>query len=162
MGYKNQEDVLHLGPFSQDFHTIFGYGNSNKVIHSIDADGVLLAAIKGVYLSFEHLTDTIRLNESLSKAHKQKLDDIQTKLQGYTDTISKISKDYDLQHRLMDQFEKDQEVQNLMLDFIDESIDSLNLQLKLVDVYQFRWWFFLSGILGGVLLKVILYWRRVK
>ena len=160
--YKNQEDVLHLGPFSQDFHTIFGYGNSNKVIHSIDADGVLLAAIKGVYLSFEHLTDTIRLNESLSKAHKQKLDDIQTKLQGYTDTISKISKDYDLQHRLMDQFEKDQEVQNLMLDFIDESIDSLNLQLKLVDVYQFRWWFFLSGILGGVLLKVILYWRRVK
>ena len=34
---------------AQDFHTAFGLGDSDKSIATIDADGVALAAIQGLY-----------------------------------------------------------------------------------------------------------------
>ena len=46
--YKAQPLVQHIGPTAQDFKRIFDYGDSSTSIHSVDSDGVLLAAIKGV------------------------------------------------------------------------------------------------------------------
>jgi hypothetical protein len=42
-------DISHLGPMAQDFYASFGLGSSDKAIGTIDADGVALAAIKGLY-----------------------------------------------------------------------------------------------------------------
>ena len=42
-------DVKHVGPMAQDFHAAFGLGDSDKAIGLQDADGVALAAIKGLY-----------------------------------------------------------------------------------------------------------------
>lgn len=48
--YKGEpEDVKHLGPSAQDFHAAFGLGESDTHIGTIDADGVALAAIQGLY-----------------------------------------------------------------------------------------------------------------
>jgi trimeric autotransporter adhesin len=41
--------VRHLGPTAQDFHPPFGAGVDDKTISSLDADGVALAAIQGLY-----------------------------------------------------------------------------------------------------------------
>jgi hypothetical protein len=47
--YKSQEaSVRHMGPMAQDFKTAFGVGESDTGITSVDADGVALAAIKGL------------------------------------------------------------------------------------------------------------------
>jgi hypothetical protein len=47
--YKQQGDsVRHLGPMAQDFHQAFGLGVSDKMIDSVDPDGVALAAIQGL------------------------------------------------------------------------------------------------------------------
>ncbi len=47
--YKSQADaVRHMGPMAQDFHAAFGLGISNKLIDTIDPDGVALAAIQGL------------------------------------------------------------------------------------------------------------------
>jgi trimeric autotransporter adhesin len=44
------DNIQHLGPMAQDFHAAFGLGASERHIATLDADGVALAAIQGVYL----------------------------------------------------------------------------------------------------------------
>lgn len=52
--YKSEDpSVRHIGPVAQDFHEAFGLGESNKHISTIDADGIALAAIQGVYRVLE-------------------------------------------------------------------------------------------------------------
>ncbi len=47
--YKAQDDsIRHMGPMAQDFHAAFGLGVSDKLIDTIDPDGVALAAIQGL------------------------------------------------------------------------------------------------------------------
>ncbi len=41
--------VRHMGPTAQDFYAAFGLGNSDTSITTVDADGVALAAIQGLY-----------------------------------------------------------------------------------------------------------------
>src|SRR5690606_29569963 len=39
----------HLGPMAQDFNLAFGLGGDERYISATDADGVALAALKGLY-----------------------------------------------------------------------------------------------------------------
>jgi hypothetical protein len=41
--------IRHIGPMAQDFHALFGIGESDTHITTIDADGVALAAIQGLH-----------------------------------------------------------------------------------------------------------------
>jgi len=45
--------VLHMGPMAQDFHEALGLGASDRGIATVDADGVALAAIKGLNAKLE-------------------------------------------------------------------------------------------------------------
>jgi hypothetical protein len=48
--YKSQSaDIRHLGPVAQDFYAAFGLGEDKRYIGTLDADGVSLAAIQGLY-----------------------------------------------------------------------------------------------------------------
>jgi hypothetical protein len=46
--YKDDPDTPHIGPMAQDFHAAFATGADDKHIATVDADGVALAAIKGL------------------------------------------------------------------------------------------------------------------
>jgi hypothetical protein len=47
--YKSQdESVEHVGPMAQDFHRLFGLGEDEEHINTLDLDGISLAAIKGL------------------------------------------------------------------------------------------------------------------
>jgi trimeric autotransporter adhesin len=47
--YRAQDDsIRHIGPMAQDFYRAFGVGEDRRHIASVDADGVALAAIKGL------------------------------------------------------------------------------------------------------------------
>lgn len=47
--YRTQDDaVRHMGPMAQDFRAAFGLGADDRLIDTIDADGVALAAIQGL------------------------------------------------------------------------------------------------------------------
>lgn len=44
--YRSQsEKVRHIGPSAQDFYTVFGLGEDDRHISTVDADGVALAAL---------------------------------------------------------------------------------------------------------------------
>jgi hypothetical protein len=48
--YTGQDpSIQHLGPMAQDFYATFGLGESVRHISGVDADGVALAAIQGLY-----------------------------------------------------------------------------------------------------------------
>jgi hypothetical protein len=48
--YKSQDSTIrHIGPVAQDFYAAFGLGEDDKHINTVDADGVALAAIQGLY-----------------------------------------------------------------------------------------------------------------
>ncbi len=48
--YKDQDpSVRHLGPTAQEFRAAFGLGEDERYISTVDADGVALAAIQGLY-----------------------------------------------------------------------------------------------------------------
>jgi len=48
--YKAQDaSVKHIGPMAQDFAAAFGVGENDTTISTVDADGVALAAIQGLY-----------------------------------------------------------------------------------------------------------------
>jgi hypothetical protein len=48
--YKTQDpSIRHIGPMAQDFHAAFNVGTDDKHIGTVDADGVALAAIQGLY-----------------------------------------------------------------------------------------------------------------
>ncbi|MGH7410700.1 MAG: tail fiber domain-containing protein [Candidatus Methylomirabilis sp.] len=48
--YKGEpQEVRHIGPVAQDFYASFGTGEDDRYIGTIDADGVALAAIQGLY-----------------------------------------------------------------------------------------------------------------
>ncbi len=48
--YKTEgSEISHIGPMAQDFYTAFGLGEDDKHIGTVDANGVALAAIQGLY-----------------------------------------------------------------------------------------------------------------
>jgi len=48
--YRSEpETARHMGPMAQDFYAAFSLGDSDKTIATVDADGVALAAIQGLY-----------------------------------------------------------------------------------------------------------------
>lgn len=54
--YKTQDvTIRHIGPTAQDFTRAFDVGEDNKHISTVDADGVALVAIQGLYQENEQL-----------------------------------------------------------------------------------------------------------
>jgi hypothetical protein len=62
--YKTQRpEVRHLGPTAQDFYGAFGLGDDDKYISMVDADGVALAAIQGLYVLVKEKEAEIRTQQ---------------------------------------------------------------------------------------------------
>jgi len=46
--YKHNPHRRYIGPMAQDFHALFGLGDDDKGIGTLDSDGVMYAAIQGL------------------------------------------------------------------------------------------------------------------
>lgn len=53
--YTGTDEGDHIGPMAEDFRQIFGLGHSDQAITMVDADGVALAAIQGLYQMVQEL-----------------------------------------------------------------------------------------------------------
>jgi hypothetical protein len=65
--------VRQLGPTAQDFYAAFKLGDSDKTINNTDAQGVALAAIKGLYQQNQKLEAQNRMLEARLRALEQRL-----------------------------------------------------------------------------------------
>ncbi|MEE8576541.1 MAG: tail fiber domain-containing protein, partial [candidate division Zixibacteria bacterium] len=70
--YETQdESIEHIGPMAQDFHRLFGVGDNNTTITTIDPDGISLAAIKALIEKNNELqTSNEELNKRLDKLER--------------------------------------------------------------------------------------------
>lgn len=69
--YKAEANVPHLGPVAEDFSAAFDVGRSDGSISTIDADGVALAAIQGLYQLVREKNDEITdLKQRLAELEK--------------------------------------------------------------------------------------------
>lgn len=57
--YKTDK-TRHIGPMAQDFKAAFGFGASGKFIEFVDANGVLIAAVQGLYAKVLELQKQIQ------------------------------------------------------------------------------------------------------
>jgi trimeric autotransporter adhesin len=75
--YKGQPaSVQHIGPVAQDFYAAFGLGEDNRYISSVDADGVAMAAIQGLYQMTQEkqaLIETLQADHSRQAAQIEAL-----------------------------------------------------------------------------------------
>lgn len=63
--YKAQDpSIRHIGPMAQDFYAAFGLGEDKLRIGTVDADGVMMAAIQGIHAE---LKEEKKRNEELQK-----------------------------------------------------------------------------------------------
>jgi len=71
--YRDQDFIRHIGPMAQDFYAAFSLGASEKYIDSVDADGVALAAIQGLY-------DMLKEKEEQISDQKRQIEDLEERL----------------------------------------------------------------------------------
>jgi len=80
-GYKvENRDVRHLGPMAQDFRAAFGLGDDDKVISTVDGDGVALAAAKALEARTAEQKARIEALERENAALRARLDRIEAAL----------------------------------------------------------------------------------
>jgi len=92
--YKSEESgARHMGPMAQDFHAAFQLGDSDKTIATVDADGVMIAALQGLDLAVAERVAGLEskiatLTRENAELHRQaaasaaRLDDIERRLDG--------------------------------------------------------------------------------
>jgi hypothetical protein len=73
--YASQADsIRHLGPMAQDFYAAFGVGEDERHIAAVDADGVALAAIQGVYQRVRRQQEQIAALQAENRALKARME----------------------------------------------------------------------------------------
>ena len=70
--YKSQDQqIRHLGPMAQDFSSAFGLGESSTSITTVDADGVLFAAVQELAKQNQNLKQELAELKTLVRSHLQ-------------------------------------------------------------------------------------------
>ena len=72
--YTSQDaSIRHIGPMAQDFAAAFGVGENTTTISTVDADGVALAAIQGLYAENQQVHITLAEKDQQIAALQQRL-----------------------------------------------------------------------------------------
>ena len=74
------DDIRHMGPMAQDFYNAFGLGEDEKYIGTLDADGVSLAAIQGLYTLSQERSNQIQDLQRENEALRQTLGDLEERV----------------------------------------------------------------------------------
>ena len=79
--YRGQaETVQHMGPMAQDFFAAFGLGQDERYISSVDADGIALASIQGLYQIVQEKDAQIETLQSENSSQQEKLADLENRI----------------------------------------------------------------------------------
>ena len=72
--YRTEDPAArHIGPTAQDFHQAFQVGTDERYINSMDADGIAMAAIQGLYDAVRERNRTIEAHEKRIREMEQDL-----------------------------------------------------------------------------------------
>jgi hypothetical protein len=91
--YKSDEPtVRHIGPTAQDFRTAFNLGVDDKHIDMVDANGVTMAAVQGLYQMMLEKEKTNREKDVKIEQLSQQVERLQARLAQVERTVKKRRK----------------------------------------------------------------------
>lgn len=64
--YKDEGAATHIGPMAQDFHQLFGVGDDDKAISSVDPSGIALRAIQELIIQNKKLREELETLRKLA------------------------------------------------------------------------------------------------
>jgi hypothetical protein len=76
--YNSEGSIRHIGPMAQDFRAAFGLGEDDKMIATVDEEGVALAAIQALKADNDAKTRRIASDEARLAHLEARLDAIET------------------------------------------------------------------------------------
>ncbi len=83
--YKAEDtSVRHVGPVAQDFYAAFGVGGDDMHISTVDADGVALAAIQGLY-------QLVQEKDAQIAAQQAQIDDLKARLAALEALVAQLA-----------------------------------------------------------------------
>ena len=83
--YKTQDPAIrHIGVIAQDFASAFQVGEDDKHISTVDADGVALAAIKGLY-------ELVREKDAEMRTKESEIQDLNERLRALEKIVSSLT-----------------------------------------------------------------------
>jgi len=151
--YKSQDNIQHIGPTAQDFYSLFQFGNSDKVIHSIDSDGVLLASVQGLHQVLHDLKRKLDDHQSLANIQSEQSRELNKTLTDVSKRLSVTERAIQHHFRLLDQFESDHNDQNAMIAYIHQALFLGTWSYYLSGLQRPLGWLFVGGVglaLGGL------------
>ncbi len=79
--YKTQDaSIRHIGPMAQDFYAAFSVGEDDKHITTVDADGVALVAIQGLYQVVQEKEAEIEMLKAQSEKQQVKIESLEARV----------------------------------------------------------------------------------
>jgi hypothetical protein len=80
--YKTQErSIRHMGPMAQDLYAAFGLGESDRLINTVDIDGVNLAGVQAVAARTDQLREQVSTLNQENAALRARVSDLEARLQ---------------------------------------------------------------------------------
>ncbi len=87
--YKAQDDrIRHMGPMAQDFYAAFGLGEDDTHISTVDADGVALAAIQGLYDLYLEQQARLESLEAENAAQRERIDALEARIAALEEAVN--------------------------------------------------------------------------
>jgi hypothetical protein len=93
--YKAQNRrIHHIGPMAQQFHSLFGVGENDTSISTVDIDGVCLSGLKALEKQTTELAEKINQIDSLKAELKSDIDfnSLENRLQRIEQTLNNLNK----------------------------------------------------------------------
>jgi len=91
--YKTQDaSIRHIGPTAQDFYATFSLGEDDLHISTVDADGIALASIQGLYqMVQEKDQQTQQLEQELRETGRE-LEELRLQLETLQHTVNELQR----------------------------------------------------------------------
>ena len=88
--YDTREGVTHMGPMAGDFEDAFGLGGDSERISTVDADGVLFAAVQGLSDKLDEKQERIDDLEDESERRDDRIDALEEENERLHDRLATI------------------------------------------------------------------------
>ncbi|MBV9108081.1 MAG: tail fiber domain-containing protein [Gemmatimonadetes bacterium] len=87
--YKSQDrSIRHMGPMAQDLYAAFGLGESDKLINTVDIDGVNLAGVQAVAARTDQLRTQVTTLTQENAELRARVSDLEARLQRLEAAVS--------------------------------------------------------------------------
>jgi hypothetical protein len=89
--YLSQDpSIRHIGPMAQDFARAFGFGEDQRHISTVDADGVALAAIQGLHQLVQEKDAALSALQTENAAHREQLEAQQQRIAALEQQLTEL------------------------------------------------------------------------